>query len=162
MTWFVESLAPGGCQFDILHVHRGARLPDSAEGYDAVMMTGSPLSVTQPEPWMERAAGFMVDAAIVGFAVGTGFALIENTYYVHVLSSHNIGVWLVRGLGTAVMHGGMTAIYGIVTRTLVDRWGPRWTTYTPALGMVILAHSIYNHFILPPITATTMTKRART
>lgn len=103
--------------------------------------------------WRRR-VGFMVDAAIVGFAVGTGFALIENTYYVRVLTSHNIGVWLVRGLGTAVMHGGMTAIYGIVTRTLVDRWGNRWATYTAALGMVIVAHSIYNHFILPPITAT--------
>jgi protease PrsW len=103
--------------------------------------------------WRRR-VGFMVDSAIIGFAVGTGFALIENTYYVHVLGSHNIGVWLVRGLGTAVMHGGMTAIYGIVTRTLVDRWGLRWKTCTPALGMVILAHSIYNHFILPPITAT--------
>jgi RsiW-degrading membrane proteinase PrsW (M82 family) len=101
-----------------------------------------------------RRVGFMVDAAIVGFAVGTGFALIENTYYIRVLDSHNIGVWIVRGLGTAVMHGGMTAIYGIVTRTLVDRWGGRWSTYTPALGVVIIAHSIYNHFILPPVTAT--------
>lgn len=103
--------------------------------------------------WRRR-VGFMVDAAIIGFAVGTGFALIENTYYVRVLASHNIGVWIVRGLGTAVMHGGMTAIYGIVTRTLVDRWGNRVSTYAAALGMVIVAHSIYNHFILPPVTAT--------
>lgn len=101
-----------------------------------------------------RRVGFMVDAAITGFAVGAGFALIENTYYIRVLESHNIAVWIVRGLGTAVMHGGMTAIYGLVTRTLVDRWGARWSTYTPALGAVILAHSIYNHFILPPVTAT--------
>ncbi|HEX6790699.1 MAG TPA: PrsW family glutamic-type intramembrane protease [Candidatus Krumholzibacteria bacterium] len=101
-----------------------------------------------------RRVGFMVDAAITGFAVGTGFALIENTYYLNVLESHNIGVWVVRGLGTAVMHGGMTAIYGIVTRTLIDRWGGRWSTYTPALGTVIVLHSIYNHFILPPVTAT--------
>jgi hypothetical protein len=103
---------------------------------------------------MRRRVGFMVDAAIVGFAVGTGFALIENTYYLNVLASKNIGVWVVRGLGTAIMHGGMTAIYGIVTRTLVDRWGGRFSTYTTALGVVILAHSIYNHFILPPVTAT--------
>jgi RsiW-degrading membrane proteinase PrsW (M82 family) len=101
-----------------------------------------------------RRVGFMVDSAIAGFAVGTGFALIENTYYIRVLASDNIGVWLVRGLGTAVMHGGMTAVYGIVTRTLVDRWGSRLVTYTPALLGVVLAHSIYNHFILPPITAT--------
>ncbi|HEY0095554.1 MAG TPA: glutamine amidotransferase [Archangium sp.] len=61
--WFVESLAPTGCRFEIRHVHQGASLPGSAEGYDAVIMTGSPLSVTQLEPWMERAAEFMVDAA---------------------------------------------------------------------------------------------------
>jgi RsiW-degrading membrane proteinase PrsW (M82 family) len=101
-----------------------------------------------------RRVGFMVDAAITGFAVGTGFALIENTYYLSVLESHNIAVWVVRGLGTAIMHGGMTAVYGIVTRTLIDRWGGRWSTYTPALAAVILLHSIYNHFILPPVVAT--------
>lgn len=118
-----------------------------------------PIEETLKAAWVawligRRRVGFMVDAAIVGFAVGTGFALIENTYYVKVLTSHNIGVWVVRGLGTAVMHGGMTAIYGIATRTLVDRWGGSWRTYTPALAMVIMAHSIYNHFILPPVTAT--------
>ncbi len=67
--WFVETLLPEGCRFDILHVHRGARPPSSAAGYDAVMMTGSPASVTQPEPWMERAADFMMDAAAKGVPV---------------------------------------------------------------------------------------------
>jgi GMP synthase (glutamine-hydrolysing) len=69
--WFVDSLGPGGCQLDILHVHRGAKLPDSAAGYDAVVMvmTGSPLSVTRPEPWMERAAEFLVGAAARGVPV---------------------------------------------------------------------------------------------
>jgi hypothetical protein len=43
-------------------------------------------------------------------------ALVENVYYIRMLESHNIVVWIVRGLGTAVMHGGMTAIYGIITR----------------------------------------------
>jgi RsiW-degrading membrane proteinase PrsW (M82 family) len=118
-----------------------------------------PIEETLKAAWVawliaRRRVGFMVDSAVIGFAVGTGFALIENTYYVRVLASDNIGVWIVRGLGTAVMHGGMTAVYGIVTRTLVDRWGGRVSTYIPALVGVTLAHSIYNHFILPPITAT--------
>jgi GMP synthase (glutamine-hydrolysing) len=60
--WFVESLAPADCQVDILPVHQGAKLPDSATRYDAVIMTGSPLSVTQLEPWMQRAADFMLEA----------------------------------------------------------------------------------------------------
>lgn len=118
-----------------------------------------PVEETLKAAWVawliaRRRVGFMVDAAIVGFAVGAGFALIENTYYVRVLSTHGIGVWVVRGLGTAVMHGGMTAIYGIITRTLVDRRGSNWASYLPALLLVIVTHSIYNHFILPPVTAT--------
>ena len=30
--------------------------------------------------------GFLVDAAILGFAVGTGFALVENLYFLHLLA----------------------------------------------------------------------------
>jgi RsiW-degrading membrane proteinase PrsW (M82 family) len=101
-----------------------------------------------------RRVAFMVDAAIVGFAVGTGFALVENTYYVKTLTTDSIIVWIVRGLGTAVMHGGMTSIYGIVTRTLVDRWGEKWNAYVPGLLLAIVMHSAYNHFILPPVQAT--------
>ena len=49
--------------------------------------------------------GFLVDAAILGFAVGTGFAVVENVYYASVVRDLGLGLWLVRGLGTAVMHG---------------------------------------------------------
>jgi RsiW-degrading membrane proteinase PrsW (M82 family) len=98
--------------------------------------------------------GFMVDAAIVGFAVGTGFALIENTYYIKTLHTDRIVVWVIRGLGTAVMHGGMTAIYGVVTRTLCDRAAGKWPSFLPGLALVIIIHSAYNHFILPPVTST--------
>ena len=34
-----------------------------------------------------RRVGFPVDAAIVGFAVGTGFAIAENAYYLGVMRS---------------------------------------------------------------------------
>ncbi|QRN99870.1 glutamine amidotransferase [Archangium violaceum] len=90
--WFVESLAPGGCRFDILHVHRGARLPDSATGYDAVMMTGSPASVTQPEPWMERAAEFMLGAAAHGvpvLGVCFGHQLLAYAHGARVVRNHH-------------------------------------------------------------------------
>ena len=87
--WFVESLAPGGVRLDVLHVHRDAPLPASAAGYDAVMMTGSPLSVTQLEPWMERAADFMLDAAAHGTPVlGVCFG--------HQLLAHAHGARVVR------------------------------------------------------------------
>jgi len=51
--------------------------------------------------------GFMVDAAICGFAVGAGFALIENLYYLRVLAGSSLAVWtcgdLVRPSCTAVL-----------------------------------------------------------
>ena len=89
--WFVGSLGSGGCQFDILHVHRGAKLPESAAGYDAVMMTGSPLSVTRPEPWMERAAEFMVGAAAHGvpvLGVCFGHQLLAYAHGARVVRNH--------------------------------------------------------------------------
>jgi RsiW-degrading membrane proteinase PrsW (M82 family) len=41
--------------------------------------------------------GFLVDAAIFGFAVGTGFALVENTYFLKIVEDAGIGTWIVRG-----------------------------------------------------------------
>ncbi len=101
-----------------------------------------------------KRVGFLVDAAIIGFAIGTGFALIENTYYVQTLESSGMAVWLIRGLGTAVMHGGMTAIFGIVTKGLVDRWGVRAVVFVPGLLAAMFLHSLFNHFVLPPVMTT--------
>ena len=63
----------------------------------------------------KKKIGFMVDAAIYGFAIGAGFAFIENIYYLNVIESSNIFLWIIRGFGTAVMHGGTTAIFSILT-----------------------------------------------
>src|SRR5260221_10384167 len=53
--------------------------------------------------WLIRTeqVGFMVDAAICGFAVGTGFGLLENLYYAGALRDLSMALWLARGLGTA-------------------------------------------------------------
>ncbi|WP_224244302.1 glutamine amidotransferase [Hyalangium gracile] len=81
--WFLQTLGLSGYRFDILHAHQGAKLPGDATGYDAVMMTGSPLSVTRLEPWMERAAALMVDAAernIPVLGVCFGHQLLAHAY----------------------------------------------------------------------------------
>ncbi len=101
-----------------------------------------------------RRVGFLVDAAIAGFAVGTGFALIENTYYLKALETGGLMVWIVRGLGTAVMHGGMTAIFAIVAKQLFDRHAGRGTWWLPGLVAAVAIHSLFNHFILPPLVST--------
>jgi RsiW-degrading membrane proteinase PrsW (M82 family) len=101
-----------------------------------------------------RRVGFLVDAAVVGFAVGTGFALIENTYYLQTLDTKGLLVWVVRGLGTAIMHGGMTAIFAIAAKSLFDRHGGRGAWWLPGLALATVLHSLFNHFILPPVTST--------
>ncbi|TVP98809.1 MAG: PrsW family intramembrane metalloprotease [Balneolaceae bacterium] len=102
-----------------------------------------------------KKVGFMVDAAIVGFAVGAGFAIIENIYYMRVLSEADMITWFVRGFGTAVMHGGTTAIAAMISKDIDDRksW-PQLFIFTPGLIAAILLHSLYNQFLLPPITIT--------
>jgi RsiW-degrading membrane proteinase PrsW (M82 family) len=98
---------------------------------------------------------FLVDAAVVGFAVGAGFALTENIEYLHRLEHATLTLWLVRGLGTAVLHGATTAIFAIVARTLSDRWSGRWIqSLAPGLGLAVTIHSAFNHLLLPPLATT--------
>ena len=65
--------------------------------------------------------GFKVDAAIAGFAVGAGFSMVENIWYLFLLTDANVSAWLVRGFGTAVMHGGTTALFAIISHEMTER-----------------------------------------
>jgi len=99
-----------------------------------------------------RRIGFPVDAAQLGFAVGTGFALVENVQYLRVLGDAGLVLWLVRGLGTAMLHGATTAIFAMLAQTASDTrpneivrvFGPGW------LAAVVI-HSAFNHVPLPPV-----------
>lgn len=97
--------------------------------------------------------GFMVDAAILGFAVGAGFAIIENFFYMNSLTDAGILTWFVRGFGTAIMHGGTTAIAAIISKDISDRknW-PVPLMFIPGLLAAIVIHMLFNMFLLPPIT----------
>ena len=96
--------------------------------------------------------GFVVDAAIVGFAVGAGFALTENVYYAVVLEDPSFVLWLVRGLGTAIMHGSTTALFAIFGKALSDRY-PRAgaLAFVPGLLLGVAIHAVYNQLTLSPI-----------
>jgi RsiW-degrading membrane proteinase PrsW (M82 family) len=96
--------------------------------------------------------GFLVDAAIYGFAIGTGFALVENLVYWSTLAGGSWSLWLVRGFGTAIMHGGCTAIVGIAGKALSDRgtW-PAAGAWATAIAIAAVIHSFFNHFFLSPV-----------
>jgi len=101
--------------------------------------------------------GFLVDGAIFGFAVGAGFAFVENLYYLQAIESQNILLWIIRGFGTAVMHGGTTAIFVIIVKTLLDRTASyKFYYYLYGLFTAVIIHSFFNHFILPAIVITLM------
>ena len=97
---------------------------------------------------------FLVDAAICGFAVGAGFAMLENLFYLRLLPDAPIGVWVVRGFGTAIMHGGTTAMFGVIGLILSERAGrPGAAAFLPGLLLAAAIHSAYNHFFFAPVLA---------
>lgn len=99
--------------------------------------------------------GFLVDSAIMGFAVGAGFAVVENFYYLYTSLHGNMAVWIVRGFGTAMMHGGVVAIFAILSQTLTERnMKINPLLYLPGLAAAIALHSLFNHFVLPPMLMT--------
>jgi RsiW-degrading membrane proteinase PrsW (M82 family) len=103
----------------------------------------------------KRKIGFTVDAVIYGFAVGTGFALSENLVYLYQLAEvHNFTIWIVRGFGTALMHGGATAIMATLLLTGVQRNKPVSVSVWPGLAAAIALHGLFNHFLLEPVFQT--------
>lgn len=106
--------------------------------------------------WRSR-VGFVVDAAIHGFGIGTGFAILENLYYLQVSTDATLWTWIVRGFGTAIMHGGATAIVAMVSKGLQNRSdGFRLYLVLPGLVVAGVLHSLYNHFLLQPLLATAL------
>lgn len=109
--------------------------------------------------WLIRRSkvGFVADAATYGFAVGTGFAFVENVLLLQSYPSATIWAWIVRGFGTALMHGGTTAIVAMMTRTLQKHaTGFRPQAVLPGLAAAMLLHSLYNQFLVSPLLATAL------
>lgn len=101
---------------------------------------------------------FLVDAAICGFASGAGFALVENIFYLNVLEGRAFGIWLLRGFGTAVMHGGVAAIAALISVYLGEsrQWrGVR--QFAPGLMAAMILHSLFNQGVLSPVSSIAIT-----
>lgn len=97
---------------------------------------------------------FMADSAICGFAVGAGFALVENVTYLQLLERSDPGIWILRGFGTAVMHGGVAAIGAIISAYLLESRQTRGVRlFAPGILTAIVLHSMFNQSLRFPIAS---------
>ena len=100
-------------------------------------------------------AGFMIDGAIYGFAIGAAFSFAENLFYLSLYAGHdgNLLVWLTRGFGTAVMHSGTTAIFGILCMSALNRQSNLAFATATGLAAAIMIHAVFNQFLVSPVTS---------
>jgi protease PrsW len=105
-----------------------------------------------------RRVGLPVDAGIAGFAIGTGFALVENLYYLAARPHTVLAVQVIRGFGTAIMHGGTAALLAMITNTLYER-RPSGGLHLllPGLLVAVALHTGYNYLLVRPALATLAT-----
>ncbi len=99
--------------------------------------------------------GFLLDAAVLGFAVGTGFAVFENLSYLQSMPDAPMILWLVRGLGTAMLQGATTAIFAILSKARADQRRDRLAlAFLPGWAAAIVIHSTFNQRWLPAVAQT--------
>jgi RsiW-degrading membrane proteinase PrsW (M82 family) len=105
-----------------------------------------------------RRVGLPVDAGIAGFAIGTGFAVVENLYYLAARPHTMLAVQVIRGFGTAIMHGGTAAILAMISNTLYER-RPSGGLHLllPGLLAAVALHTGYNYLLVRPALATLAT-----
>jgi RsiW-degrading membrane proteinase PrsW (M82 family) len=126
-------------------------------------------------PWIEEALkaaviialfrfnriGYKLDAVISGFAIGAGFSVVENIIYLTLYPDYGAGTWLVRGFGTAVMHGTTLALLAAITHQLAERENRRaagefnfhlgW--FVPGYLVAVALHTLFNQFPGDPLLA---------
>ena len=164
-------LAGGGALAAISYFANWRAMDELPIGFTNYTKYGAPL-VEEPLKaalmlalFLRNRIGFLIDAAIAGFAIGAGFSLVENVLYLYNFAAvANEGVWLVRGFGTAVMHGASTAAFGVVGQFLLERnstvekgryrFNP--LIFLPGLALAVVVHGAYNHFPDQPMLAMTL------
>ena len=107
--------------------------------------------------WLIRThrVGFLVDAAIVGFALGSGFAVVENLYALWRIPDAGVSTWVVRGFGTAVMHGGASAGFAVVSLAILERDERHgYVALLPGFVVAVLLHAAFNRMSHQPAIAT--------
>ena len=73
------------------------------------------------------------------------------------MRGHETLIWVVRGFGPAIMHGSTTAIFAILSKGLADRrQSTSYPAFVPGFLLAVAFHSLFNHFVLPPLLATAL------
>lgn len=105
--------------------------------------------------------GYKTDAVISGFAIGAGFSVVENMIYLVIFPDYGAGTWLVRGLGTAVMHGTTLAILAATAHQFAERENREaagdfdfhlWW-FLPGYLVAVALHTAFNQFPERPLVA---------
>lgn len=97
---------------------------------------------------------FLSEGVLYGAAVGAGFALLENIFYISLGDYFTLGDAIVRGFGTSILHIGCTALSACLT-LLLCRGAYKWKTWLRILISLFslvpsfLLHYLYNRFLLP-------------
>ena len=126
-------------------------------------------------PWIEEAIkagimivlfrlnriGYKLDAVISGFAIGAGFSVVENIFYLTMFPDYGTGTWLVRGFGTAIMHGTTLAVLAAIAHELAERetreaaadfdFHLYW--FLPGYLVAVALHTAFNQFPDRPMVA---------
>ena len=100
--------------------------------------------------------GFMIDGAIYGFSIGAAFSFAENIFYLFNYGSEesNLMVWITRGFGTAVMHGGTTAMFAILVISSMNRQAHFAIAVLTGSVVAMVIHASFNALTAWPVFAT--------
>ena len=126
-------------------------------------------------PWIEEAIkglmiimlfrlnkiGYKLDAVIAGFAIGAGFSVVENVIYLLRFPDYGAGTWLVRGFGTAVMHGATLAVMAAIAHEFAERETREAASdfdfhlwwFVPGYLIAVAMHAAFNQFPDRPLIA---------
>lgn len=126
-------------------------------------------------PWIEEAIkavlmiilfrlnriGYKLDAVISGFAIGAGFSVVENILYLTLFPQYGTGTWLVRGFGTAIMHGTTLGVLASIAHEFAERetraaagdydFSLLW--FVPGYNVAVAMHTTFNQFPDRPLVA---------
>ncbi len=154
LAWGIVAALLGAAIYTML----GPLLPLSSSGYSrfvAPLIEESLKAVFIAYLMLRRRIGFPVDAAQLGFAVGTGFAVVENYEYLRVLSEAGTVLWAVRGLGTAMLHGAATAIFAMLSQTARERHSEKGlVVFLPGWLAAVAIHAAFNLLPISPVAMT--------